>query len=99
MDAWEQDKAYIQTNVIQYITMTPEDSKLSTKSLARIKNISYIMEILFTQLEKDSKQREQQIERKEKAYDYLKKYGVMTLRESLEDLKNVITKIPIVDAK
>ena len=77
--------------------MTLEDSKLSTKSMARIKNISYIMEILFTQLEKDNKQREQQIERKEKAYDYLKKYGVMTLRESLEDLKNVITKIPIVD--
>ena len=79
--------------------MTTEDSKLSTKSLARIRNVSYIMEILFTQLEKDSKQREQQIERKEKAYDYLKKYGVMTLRESLEDIKNVLLKIPVVDAK
>jgi hypothetical protein len=79
--------------------MTIEDSKLSTKSLARIRNVSYIMEILFTPLEKDDKLREQQIERKEKAYDYLKKYGVMTLRESLEDIKNVLLKIPVVDAK
>lgn len=77
--------------------MTLEDSKLSTKSMARIRNVSYIMEILFTPLEKDDKLREQQIERKEKAYNYLKKYGVMTLRESLEDIKNVMTKIPIVD--
>ncbi len=79
--------------------MTPEDSKLSTKSMARIRNVSYIMEILFTPLEKDDKLRELQIERKEKAYDYLKKYGVMTLRESLEDIKNVLLKIPVVDAK
>ena len=79
--------------------MTNEDSKLSTKSMARIRNVSYIMEILFTPLEKDDKLREQQIERKEKAYDYLKKYGVMTLRESLEDIKNVLLKIPVVDAK
>ena len=79
--------------------MTLEDSKLSTKSMARIRNVSYIMEILFTPLEKDDKLRELQIERKEKAYDYLKKYGVMTLRESLEDIKNILLKIPVVDAK
>ena len=79
--------------------MTLEDSKLSTKSMARIRNVSYIMEILFTPLEKDDKLRELQIERKEKAYDYLKKYGVMTIRESLEDIKNVLLKIPVVDAK
>jgi len=80
--------------------MTIDDQKLSTKSLAKIKNISYIMDILFTPIDINSiETKDSQIERKEKAYDYLKKYGVMTLRESLEDLKNVFSKIPVVDAK
>jgi hypothetical protein len=80
--------------------MTIDDQKLSTKSLAKIKNISYNMDILFTPIDINSiETKNSQIERKEKAYDYLKKYGVMTLRESLEDLKNVFSKIPVVDAK
>ena len=78
--------------------MTIDDQKLSTKSLAKIKNISYIMDILFTPIDINSTiTKDSQIERKEKAYDYLKKYGVMTIKDSIEDLKIVFSKIPVTE--
>jgi hypothetical protein len=75
--------------------MTLKESQTLTKAMAQVKNISYIMDILFTPL--SINHQDEQIEKKEKAYDYLKKYGVNTLKNSVEDIKTVTSKIPITD--
>ena len=63
------------------------------KALAQLKNIAYILDILFKTITDDenANNKEQEIERKEKAYDYLKKYASMTIKNSVEILKNNIT--------
>ena len=63
------------------------------KALAQLKNIAYILDILFKTITDDenANNKEQEIERKEKAYDYLKKYASMTIKNSVETLKNNIT--------
>ena len=60
-----------------------------TRSLARIKNIAYILDAMFqnTNEENDKAKRNQIIERKEKAYQYLKKYGTSTLKNCIDEIK------------
>ena len=77
--------------------MTGQDSRTLHNSINRIKNISYIMDILFQKInEEDGKEtRNQKIEKIEKAYDYLKKYGVFTLKDSIQNIKEITDKIKV----
>ena len=77
--------------------MTGQDSRTLYNSINRIKNISYIMDILFQKInEEDGKETtNQKIERIEKAYDYLKKYGVFTLKDSIQNIKEITDKIKV----
>jgi hypothetical protein len=79
--------------------MTGQDSRTLYNSINRIKNISYIMDILFQKInEEDGKEtKNQKIEKIEKAYDYLKKYGAFTLKDSIQNIKEITDKI-IVDS-
>jgi hypothetical protein len=55
------------------------------------------MDILFQKInEEDGKEtKNQKIERIEKAYDYLKKYGVFTLKDSIQNIKEITDKITV----
>ena len=66
-----------------------------TRSLARIRNIAYILDAMFqnTNEENDKTKRNQIIERKEKAYQYLKKYGTSTLKNCIDEIKKSTTVI------
>ena len=77
--------------------MTGQDSRTLYNSINRIKNISYIMDILFQKInEEDNKDaKNQKIEKIEKAYDYLKKYGVFTLKDSIQNIKEITDKIKV----
>lgn len=75
--------------------MTELEHKTITKSLARVKNVSFILDILFQPLPLVPTAREQELERKEKAYEYLKKYATLTLKESVQDIKDIMDKLPI----
>jgi hypothetical protein len=80
--------------------MTDEQHKVYSKSIARIRNVAYIMGIMFKEMS-DLRNNpgisrtliDSEIERKEKAYDYLKKYGSLTLKDVIKELDEIfITK-------
>lgn len=57
------------------------------KALAQLNNIAYISDILFKPL---TEIKDEDIERKQKAYDYLKKYASLTIKQSTQTLKELI---------
>ena len=80
--------------------MTEQEHKIYIKSIARIRNVAYIMDIMFKELSVNKNNPAinstliaSEIEKKEKAYDYLKKYGAYTLKDSLKELQETFTNV------
>jgi hypothetical protein len=71
------------------------NTSIRTKNIARIRNVAYIMSIMFKELSFNTTNNlvtnktliDNEIERKQKAYDYLKKYGSLTLNDAIKELQ------------
>lgn len=67
----------------------------ANRTLTQLRNLSLVMKLLFTPPKKIMEERncdvEEAVDKLNKAYDFIQKYGVMYLEDAVKELKPVVT--------
>lgn len=76
--------------------MTKEDKDKINKQLTQIRNVTILMKSLFRSLQEHMRDfncdENEAIDRKEKAYDFLKKYGITYLEDAEKIIREITDK-------